>query len=207
MSGTLGETSADERVNDALIRYAALLRASPHNLLSRRGIEELEVRHLPEAVTFSRSLPRGPRLLDIGSGGGLPGIVVAIVRPELEVHLLEATGKKAAFLASTAEELGIRVQVHHGRAEELASPPLSDSFDLVTARAVAPLERLVPWAAPFLRRGGQLLAIKGDRWRTELDAAGPAIRRAGLRIRSTPDAASGERVQGAPLVVVLERAR
>jgi 16S rRNA (guanine527-N7)-methyltransferase len=186
---------------ERLTRFAALLRSSPHNLLSPKGLEELESRHFPEALLFAASLPSGPRVLDIGSGGGLPGLVVAIARPDLEVHLLEATGKKATFLREAVAELGLAVTVHHGRAEELASGELAGTFDLVTARAVAPLERLVPWSAPYLRPGGQLHAIKGERWAEELAAAQTQLRRHGLRSRSTPAQGGPD----GPRVIVLER--
>lgn len=201
-----------------LARFARMVAESPHNLVSRAARAELDSRHVPEAVAFAKALPGPGRLLDIGSGGGLPGIVIAVVRPDLEVHLLEATGKKAAFLERAAEDLGISTTVHHGRAEDLAVPPLRGSFDLVTARAVASLERLVALAAPFLAPGGSLHALKGDRWPDELAAAGPAIRRANLTVTATPAAdRAGEAVTGAnrdrleqtthaPRVVVLTRA-
>ena len=185
-----------------LSAYAEAVHASPHNLLSPRGLEELSSRHIPEAVAFARGLPRTSRLLDIGSGGGLPGIVIAITRPDLELHLMEATGKKATFLSEVAARLELRVTVHHGRAEELARPPLTGSFDLVTARAVAPLERLVPWAEPYLGPKGQLHAIKGERWGEELDAARPTAERLGLRVVARPGRSRGDLE---PLVVVLGR--
>jgi 16S rRNA (guanine527-N7)-methyltransferase len=152
-------------------------------------------------------LPEGVRLLDIGSGGGLPGVVIAIARPDVSVHLLEATRKKAVFLTESVASLELPVTVHHGRAEELARSALRGSFDLVTARAVAPLERLIPWCAPFLRPEGLLYAIKGERWRAELDAAGNAIAANAMTVRVTPDSVVGPgRDATAPLVVILERA-
>ena len=191
-----------------LARFAELLRASPHNLLSPRGLSELEDRHFPEGVAFARILPSVERVLDVGSGGGLPGVIVAIVRPDLEVHLLEATRKKAHFLAEVAMALGLAVTVHHGRAEELATDALRGIFDVVSARAVAPLERLVPWCAPYLRPGGLLYAIKGERWADELEAAASALTAARMSVRLTPASRAPERGPGDdPLVVVLERAR
>lgn len=192
-------------VDENLAIYASELRASPHNLLSPRGLQELEVRHFPEAVIFSEGLPRGARLLDVGSGGGLPGLVIAICRPDLEVHLLEATRKKADFLRDTVARLGLVVEVHHGRAEDLARGPLRESFDLVTARAVAPLERLIPWTAPYLRPGGRIHAIKGEQWRDELEAAGPTVTKWGLTVVATPGGGEQEGGAGVPKVVVLER--
>jgi len=190
-----------------LERFAELLRSSPHNLLSARGLSELELRHFPEGIAFARVLPPVGRVLDVGSGGGLPGIVVAIMRPELEVHLLEATKKKADFLSDAVARLEISVTVHHGRAEELASSDLAGSFDAVTARAVAPLERLIPWCAPYLRPGGRLFAIKGERWAEELAAAEPGLRASRMGVHETPATAELPMAIDSPRVVVLERAR
>lgn len=191
-----------------LMRFAALLRASPHNLLSARGLGELERRHFPEGVAFARILPAAERVLDVGSGGGLPGVVVAIARPDLEVHLLEATRKKAEFLTDVVVDLGLAVTVHHGRAEDLSSGEIGRSFDAVCARAVAPLARLVPLCAPYLRPGGRMYAIKGDRWSVELDAAADALAGAGMIVRARPTARTSEDgSEKTPLVVILERAR
>lgn len=194
-------------VAERLARYAELLRASPHNLLSPRGLEELESRHFPEAVAFAKQLPEGSRVLDLGSGGGLPGLVVAIVRPDLSVHLLDATKKKTDFLSETASALGVPVTVHHGRAEERSKGDLADAYDVVTARAVAALERLAPLAAPFLRVGGRLHAIKGQRWMEELAQAESAIRQADLRVVSTPSIDARAPEEHRPLTVVLERVK
>jgi len=185
--------------------FARALRASPHNLLSPKALAELEDRHLPEAAVFARELPQVARILDIGSGGGLPGVVIAIMRPETDVHLLEATGKKARFLEELRDELGLSMTVHHGRAESLAKPPLSGSFDVVTARAVAPLSRLVGWCAPYLRPGGTLHAIKGERWEQELEEARSAITAAGLTVQRLPETADRAEGDLRPLVLILGR--
>lgn len=186
--------------------FARLLRESPHNLLSPRGLMELESRHFPEGLAFAETLRPGRRLLDVGSGGGLPGIIIAIARADLSVQLLEATGKKVEFLRSVSDALGLGTIVHHGRAEDLARTDLAGEFDLVTARAVAPLARLVPWCGPFLAPGGSLHAIKGERWSVELAEAEPDIARMGLELVSTPAAEVGERsLSEGPAVVVLRR--
>ncbi len=183
-------------IDQALATYAELLRAAPHNLLSPRALHELEERHFPECRSLAACLPQQPgrrqQLLDVGSGGGLPGLIIALERPDLEVHLLEATGKKVAFLRETAGSLGLELEVHHGRAEALAGSGLRGRFDLVTARAVAPLERLLPWTMPFLRPRGLLYAVKGDRWIEEVEAASAALRRTGGSIVATPDQAAPE---------------
>lgn len=193
---------------DALLEsYVARVEESRHNLVSRRAREELRDRHLPECVAFARMLPRGPAtLLDVGSGGGFPGFVVAVMRPDLDVVLLDATQKKVAFLQETARELDVAVEAIHGRAEELQRGPLGGRFDLVTARAVAPLDRLVGWTVPFLRPGGLVYAVKGERWREEVDAAAGALRAAGASIVATPDEVGDDEDPTAPLVVIIRRA-
>ena len=189
-----------------LERYVHAVETSPHNLVSRRARGELRERHLPECLAFAATLPQGPaRVLDVGSGGGFPGMVVAIARPDLEVTLLDSTRKKVAFLQEFAAEVELPVRALHGRAEELSRTELGGSFDVVTARAVAPLERLVGWTVPFLRPGGFVYAIKGERWQEELAAAAPALREWGGEAVATPqelgDSPDGVR----PLVVIIRR--
>lgn len=189
--------------------FTQLVEASPHNLVSRRAREELRTRHVPECVALAGMLPNGSqRVLDVGSGGGFPGLVLAIVRPELEVHLLDSTRKKASFLEAVAQELRLPVTVHWGRAEELAKPPLANTFDVVTARALAPLDRLLAWTVPFLRVGGVLYAVKGARWQEELAAASGELRRYGARVVATPDDALVEHpTVPTPHVVMIVRDR
>ncbi len=170
----------------ALERFETLVRTTPHNLVSARAREELLARHIPECLAFAELLPERGRFLDLGSGGGFPGIVVALHGPGRRVHLLDATRKKTAFLREAAATLGIDVEVHTGRAEALGSGELGATFDVVTARAVAPLVTLVGWAAPFLRSQGALYAIKGERWAAEVDEAMPEIERRGLVVQTTP---------------------
>lgn len=162
------------------------VRRSPHNLMSPRGLDELESRHVPECLALARMLPDAPhRVLDVGSGGGFPGLVIAAARPDLEVSLVEATGKKADFLREAAANMGVAAEVHHGRAETLTGA-LGGRFDTVTARAVAPLPRLLGWTIPFLRADGRLYAMKGERWPQELRDAQSELRRLGARVVSTP---------------------
>jgi 16S rRNA (guanine527-N7)-methyltransferase len=182
------QPTPDVDTAERLRRFAALVRESDHNLVSRRARAELEDRHIPECVALARILPQGSyRLLDVGSGGGFPGLVLAIVRPELEIHLLDATAKKTDFLSEAADRLDVEVTVHTGRAEELQRGELGGSFDVVTARAVAALDRLVGWAVPFLRPGGILYAVKGERWADELETARPVLPRFGASVVATPD--------------------
>lgn len=171
--------------------------------MSRAGLEELEDRHIPESVRFAERLPRDARIVDVGSGGGLPGLVIAIVRRDAEMHLVESTGKKAAFLEATAAELSLNVTVHHARAEDVVKGSLRNSFDAVTARAVAPLARLIDLTVPLLKPGGSLYAIKGSRWGEELASAEARIVWHELELVERPDTA--EAGEGGPLVLVLRR--
>jgi len=180
------ETALTDRQQSQLAEFAAAVRASPHNLLSARALDELETRHIAESLHFAGGLPPGPaRVLDLGTGGGLPGLVIAIARPDLSLTLLDATAKKVAFVRETADALGLSIKTVHGRAEDLVAAH-GRSFEMVVARAVAPLERLVGWSVPFLAPGGVLHAIKGERWSEELSAALPVIKRLGATVVGVP---------------------
>ena len=188
--------------------FAAAVRASPHNLVSRSALDELEERHIPESIGLAALLPTGTlqqRLIDVGSGGGFPGIVIAIVRPDIQVTLLDARKKKTEFLEAVARELDLDVTVLRGRAEDLVRSEHGGSYDLVTARAVAPLDRLLPWTLPFLRPGGMLYAVKGERWQEELEDAAVVLRRLRGRVVATPPEINSI-TPGAPRTVIVTRA-
>ena len=160
----------------------AEVRASPHNLLSQRALDELESRHVPECLGVAALVPdEAGTLIDVGTGGGFPGMVVAIARPALHVTLLDSTSKKIQFLRDVAATLDVNVTTLDGRSEELVRDR-GGSFDVVTARAVAPLDRLLGWTLPWLAPGGLLLALKGERWEDELRAALPLLRRTGAAV-------------------------
>jgi len=124
---------------------------------------------------------RHPSLVDIGSGGGLPAIPLAILRPDLDVTMIEATGKKAGFLRAAIDGLGLsNARALHGRAEELARDPAHRArYDLASARAVASLPALVELSLPFLRTGGVALFPKGLGVDGEIAAARIALREVG----------------------------
>lgn len=196
------------RQRELLEGFAAAVRASPHNLVSPGAREVLWERHVLESVAFSQLLPvsdRDSALLDVGSGGGFPGIVIAIMRPDLSVTLLDARQKKVTFLRHLVDDLHLSSDVLHGRAEELARQEQHRArYDLVTARAVAPMTRLLPWTIPFLAPGGLLYAIKGDRWREELEDAVAVLRRHRARVVVTPDDPAPA-VPNAPRTVIVAR--
>lgn len=174
-------------IETALAKYAELVRACPHNLMSKRDLELIEERHIPECRWVAGQLPACDVIADVGSGGGFPGIVIAICRPDLQVHLIESIRKKAEFLFDVGEELGLDLVVHHARAEELAAGPLKATFPIVTARAVARLDRLLPWTLPLLTSGGELWAIKGEQWAEEVREARPILRQMHASIAQTPE--------------------
>jgi 16S rRNA (guanine527-N7)-methyltransferase len=140
-----------------------------------------EVQHVGDALTVLPFLPKGAhRLVDVGSGGGVPGIPLAIARPDARVTLLESTKKKASFLQEAATKLALaNVTVLADRAESAArgeAGGLRESFDVAVARAVGAMDFLVEWCLPLVKRGGRMLAMKGARIAEELPAAQKAIR-------------------------------
>lgn len=127
------------------------------------------------------ALPEGSRVADVGSGGGLPGMVIAICRGDLQVSLIEATGKKAAFLSETADALGLEnVQVLNDRAEAVGHQPQHrGQYDAATSRAVGHLSPVLEWSMPLLKDGGVVLAMKGPKVEQELGACGDALAQLG----------------------------
>jgi 16S rRNA (guanine527-N7)-methyltransferase len=191
-----------------LRRYAACVASSPHNLVSRRARGELLERHIPESVALADLVPAGTRrLLDLGTGGGLPGFVIAVRRPEIEVHLLDASTKKTSFLRDLARELEVPVHVHTGRAAELIDGELRGSFDVVTARAVAALVDLVPMAEPFLGEDGVLMAVKGARWEAEVRESAVVREQYAMDLVDHPVPGSPDPDPGSPPRVVTLRRR
>jgi 16S rRNA (guanine527-N7)-methyltransferase len=178
-----GGVTLTERQHQQLSLYLDLLLAAnaTMNLTRITHREAAEVQHVGDALTLLPFIPAGPiSIADVGSGGGVPGLPLAIARPEAAVMLIESTKKKAAFLASAAKELGLaNVQVIAQRAEEVGQSDRRESFDLAVARAVATLDWLAEWCLPLTKVGGKMLAMKGKRAAEELPAAARAIRALG----------------------------
>ena len=132
-----------------------------YNLTAVRDPAQMLVQHLADCLAVLPALDRhctAGRVLDVGSGGGLPGAVLAIMRPALDVTCIDAVGKKAAFVRQVAGQLGLpNLHAAHARVEQLKAPP----FDLVTARAFASLPDLVRLTRPLLAAGGRWMAMKG----------------------------------------------
>lgn len=161
-------------------RYAELLatHGTVRGLIGPRETPRLWDRHLLNCAVLAELIPPGAVVADVGSGAGLPGIVLAVARPDLSVTLIESLARRTAFLDEAVESLGLdQVSVVRGRAEELVRR--IGPVDIVTARAVAPLDRLVRWCLPLLPTGGRLLAMKGASAVDEVAAHETDIRRAG----------------------------
>ena len=159
--------------------YADLLatQATLRGLIGPREVPRLWERHLLNCALVTDLVPEGATVADIGSGAGLPGLVMAIRRPDLEVTLVEPLLRRTTFLEEAVAQLGLEnVVVHRGRAEELGRDA---AYDVVTSRAVAPMDRLARWSMPLVRPGGLFLAMKGSSVEDELTDSWKLIDRLG----------------------------
>jgi 16S rRNA (guanine527-N7)-methyltransferase len=148
-------------------------------VIGPRETPRLWDRHLLNCAVVAELIGDGASVVDVGSGAGLPGIPLALARPDLTVTLLDPLARRTAFLDEIVRRLGLSgVRVLRGRAEDHHGNLLAD---IVTARAVGPLDRLADWCLPLVVSGGRLLAIKGASAAAELDRCAGAIRRAGGR--------------------------
>jgi 16S rRNA (guanine527-N7)-methyltransferase len=183
----------------AAAAYAGILatRGVAHGLLGPREVPRLWDRHLLNcAVVAELVAERRGTLLDLGSGAGLPGLVLAMVLPDTAVTLLEPMERRCRFLTECVTELELaNVTVLRGRAEDVTL-----RTDVVTARAVAPLPRLAELAVGVVRPGGMVLAIKGRTAADELKAAGPVLRRMGIRGAQVVRAGHGKVVPATTVV-------
>jgi 16S rRNA (guanine527-N7)-methyltransferase len=190
-----------------LAQYAELL-AGPgteRGLLGPREVPRLWERHLLNCAGLSELVREGEVVLDLGSGAGLPGLVLALQRPDVQVVLVESLQRRATFLSECVEQLGLRnTLVRRARGEELHGKV---EVDVVTARAGAPVDRLAGWALPLLREGGRLLALKGEQAEAELELARPVLARLGAKSASVVEVgAPASLTQGRIVVVEAGRA-
>ncbi|MEV0260526.1 16S rRNA (guanine(527)-N(7))-methyltransferase RsmG [Streptomyces sp. NPDC050617] len=169
-----------ERFPEA-VRYAELLADAGvrRGLIGPREVPRLWERHLLNCAVLSEAVPEGVSVCDVGSGAGLPGIPLALVREDLHITLLEPLLRRTTFLQEVVELLGLdHVTVVRGRAEEVLGT--LQPVHVVTARAVAPLDRLAGWGVPLLRPYGEMLALKGDTAEEELKGARAALSKLGV---------------------------
>ena len=167
---------------DAATRYAEILAGAgvERGLLGPREVDRLWDRHLLNCAVVGELVGSGERVADIGSGAGLPGIPLALARPDSEVALIEPLLRRSDFLRETIDELGISCAVVRGRAEDRSVREEVGAADVVVSRAVASLDKLSKWSAPLLRPGGRMLAIKGERADDEVREHGRAMAALGM---------------------------
>lgn len=160
-------------------QYAALLAQEGvvRGLIGPREAPRLWDRHLLNCAVLAEAIPADASVCDIGSGAGLPGLVLAIVRPDLRITLVEPLLRRTTFLDEATEKLALsNVTVTRGRAEDV---PERHSFDIVTSRAVAPLERLLRWSMPLVAPHGALVAMKGSSVAAEIADSRATLRKLG----------------------------
>jgi len=173
------------------VRYHDMLatRGIEWGLIGPREVDRLWSRHILNSAAVAPLMPKGASVVDVGSGAGLPGIPLALARPDLSVCLLDSLLRRVNFLQLAVDELGLadQVTVVRARAEEHAL-----RYDVVVARAVAPLTRLIGWCEPMM--SNLLVALKGDTAEAELADAAPVLGRRGLvaEIQHLDDQAGGE---------------
>ena len=171
--------------------YAGLLatKGIAWGLIGPREVDRIWARHVLNSVAVGHAVAPGACVVDVGSGAGLPGIPLALARPDLHVTLLEPLLRRATFLTEVVDELGLgdRVTVVRGRAVAVGdNDPLRHhaTYDAVTSRAVAPLPRLVGWCLPLLRKGGTIVALKGASAADEVAQARDVLKRYRLSARA-----------------------
>ena len=154
---------------------------STRGFIGPREVDRLWDRHILNCAVIGEVMEHGARVADVGSGAGLPGIPLAIARPDLDITLIEPLLKRSVYLQEVVDALGLpNVTVIRGRAEEKqVREALDGGVDIVTSRAVAPLGKLADWSLPLVRRGGEMIAMKGSSVAEELERDAALIRKAG----------------------------
>jgi 16S rRNA (guanine527-N7)-methyltransferase len=155
---------------DRAERYAAVLAGAgvERGLIGPREVDRLWDRHILNSAAVGELVDPGSRVADIGSGAGLPGIPLALARPDVHVTLIEPLLRRSEFLREVVEELGLGVTVVRGRAEEPGVRKQVGETDAVVSRAVASLDKVARWSMPLLRMDGHMLAMKGERAEEEI---------------------------------------
>ncbi|MBY6367069.1 16S rRNA (guanine(527)-N(7))-methyltransferase RsmG [Rhodococcoides corynebacterioides] len=169
-------------------------------LIGPREVPRLWERHLLNCAVVGELIPDGASVVDVGSGAGLPGIPLAIARPDLTVFLVEPLLRRSVYLAEIVDALGLSATVVRGRAEQPGVVKEAGGADVVTSRAVAPLEKLARWSLPLVHEGGVMLALKGSTAEDEIERDRAALTRLGA---SGPDVVlCGRDVVPQPTIVV-----
>ena len=202
LDAVFGERLADAR------RFAEHLVGSgvERGLIGPREAPRVWERHILNCAVVAELVPDGARVVDVGSGAGLPGIPLALARPDLTIVLVEPLARRVEWLREVVADLGLAIEVERGRAEESAVRRRWEGADVVTARAVAPLARLAAWSLPLLRQGGILLAVKGESAPAEVERDAVTVQRLGGGPPRIEKCGAGV-VEPLSTVVVVERVR
>lgn len=148
--------------------------------------QEVALKHFADCLYGLQYLPQGAHLIDVGSGAGFPGVPLKIMRPDIEVLLLDSLNKRVVFLEELIRCLGLEgISAMHGRAEECAKGELREAFDVATARAVAKLSVLAEYCLPYVKKGGCFLAYKGSNGLEEMAEAESAVHVLGAKSEET----------------------
>ena len=145
------------------------------NLTRHTDVEKFVSRDVADAVAIAPHLESGAHVLDVGTGGGVPGVLLAILRPDLRVELCDSVGKRARAVREIVAEIGLTIPVHEGAAQPLVTSAAEAGerggrpgrFDVLVVRAVAPLLKLLGWFEPLCDAYGRMLVVKGPRWEEE----------------------------------------
>ncbi|MDX1893173.1 16S rRNA (guanine(527)-N(7))-methyltransferase RsmG [Mycolicibacterium sp. 050158] len=166
---------------DVAERYASVLAGAgiERGLIGPSEVERLWDRHILNSAAVGELVSAGEHIADVGSGAGLPGIPLALARPDVRVTLVEPLLRRAEFLAEVCELLGLPIAVVRGRAEERSVRDAVGGVDAVTSRAVASLDKLSRWCLPLVRPGGRMLAMKGERAQSEVEEHGRLMKSMG----------------------------
>lgn len=181
----------DDSLSEKLSVYATLLREwnEKINLTAILDDEGIAVKHFLDCLIVGKyaDLKSGDRVIDVGTGAGFPGLVLAAAYPDIQVTLLDSTGKKLKVVADIAEKMGVgNVQIVHMRAEDAGKKPeFREQYDYATARAVAELRVLLEYTLPFVRVGGSFLSLKGASAIDEIEGANSSLRTLGGKIEGT----------------------
>ncbi|MCR5808133.1 MAG: 16S rRNA (guanine(527)-N(7))-methyltransferase RsmG [Clostridiales bacterium] len=185
--GVLGSVMpelTEEQIRNFIKYYNLLLEWNARVNLTRI-VEPMEVakKHFADSILGSRLIPEGARVVDVGTGAGFPGVPLKIVRPDIELCLVDSLGKRVKFLNELCAALGIRAEAIHARAEDAARlPALREKFDIALSRAVAPMNVLTELTVPFVKVGGASLMYKAASTAEEMAASANAFRE--LRCRA-----------------------
>lgn len=180
-----GESSTNKLVmmDELLARYNLLLVEKNKflNLTAHKTAEDSWINNIQDSLLFLSDFPQTGKMLDLGSGCGCPAIPLKIAKPALNVTMIDSINKKVEFLNEVVGTLNLEnIKALHVRIEDFDK---RESFDIITARAVAPLPTLLEYAIPFLKVGGALFAFKGSKWQDEIDASKNALKHLGCMVK------------------------